>query len=346
MKLTDTLLILSLILAACSSDNQATMHVDNSKSIEFTASIASNYSATVAASRDITSFSVSAYAGALEYMGDIRVTKNAEGRWTHSPTLYWPVDRDVEFYSCSPSGITLQDNTGDHRPDIPSFYNDGDIDLLYAVNMDMNSTDREVKICFRHALAQVAVMMKRKQYSDPHAAVRIEVKGVELINIATVGDFHFPEETTSSTSSTIGEWTDERDYTNVRLYYNAKGAVSLADDTPRRFINSSNSYELALPQIFRRDSGDREHDGAYLRVLCAVYNAASEMRLWPSDTAVISGTGCGYLYFPLFDEDDPEAGWDMGRKYVYTLTVGSPLSSREVDRDMSVDEYKEFDNDI
>lgn len=114
---------------------------------------------------------------------------------------------------------------------------------------------------------------------------------------------------------------------------------------------NSTGYAFAVPQDLAesRNTGN-VYTGAYLRVMCSVYDEESGVKLWPSTTTpgYDAATGNAYIYFPLNDpaHDTDVDDWEAGRYYVYNITIGVPRGTGVIDFDITVDEYKEFNSEL
>lgn len=83
-----------------------------------------------------------------------------------------------------------------------------------------------------------------------------------------------------------------------------------------------------------------------MKVLCDIYDEATGIKIWPSttDANYDDMTGAGYVYFPLNGDNAQSPRWELGKSYVYTLTVGVPdEGSGYIDFDITVDNYSEFE---
>lgn len=356
--LTILLAAIGISMAACSSDHDKsspTPEPGNRKAIAFDAS-APKAPRTPTTTQNLEFFKVWGFVDGVTFMEDVDVTKT-DGNWEYSPTMFWPADnKPVNFYSYSPKIKTILPNN-ENNPDIPGFINFGSTDLLYGVNIGETAGDgptaSQVHINFRHALSQIRFTLKRKSEAG-HPALKVDVTKVQLVNILSVGSFHFPDSSTISTSETVGEWVDQtkidntiegpdpgnRDLDNPVIY---TGSAVTLTDTPKELL--STNYIFAIPQTLSKTGmNGSKRVGSYVKVLCAIYDEKSQIRLWPStDTPEYDPeTGCAYLYFPLDNGHNGESKWDMGRAYVYHLSIGVPDKTSAIQFDITVDEYGNF----
>lgn len=339
MKLTNTFLLLAagFSLAACSSDDDVPNKVPSDEAISFNAS-APLAPRAVITTETLTDFRVTAFTGGKKFMDNVKVTKVGND-WKYSPTMYWPVDQTVNFFSYAPGeGGAAPGKTSGDGTDL-NFTNTGSVDLLYGVNMDLSGdSTRMVKVNFRHALSQVRLALRRKAETP---AIRVDVIGIDLLNIKSTGDFKFPRATTSQESTSKGTWSNQGSPEDPVLF-KADQAWTLTDDYAEQ---NSSSYFFFVPQtLIPSKMGGTELSGSIARVLCAIYHEETGAKIWPSKKLEVNGTGCGYIYFPL-DAGGNEGAvseWEAGRAYVYNLTIGVPNTSSAIQFDVTVDEYQDF----
>lgn len=323
-------------LTACSDDNDSPA-VPGKDAISFSVTVP-KASRAVTTTNSINNFSVWAFVDGAPYMSNVFVTKQSD-MWTYTPTMYWPADdKPVNFFSISPSipGGTIGNPD---KPDIPGFVNsNGSVDLLYAVNMGQKgSVNAQVKVNFRHAMSQVRFMLRRKA-DTANTPVRVDVDGVEIVNIYSKGDFEIPRVTTSVTTTDRGDWENLSAMTNAVIY---NGEPVTLTDTPKEY--NSTGYIFALPQDLAESSvSGNTYSGAYVRVRCAVYDEASGVKIWPSASTPGYVDGMAYVYFPLNGETTRYNEWEPGKAYNYTLSVGVPAGSTAIDFSVTVDEYQDF----
>lgn len=348
MKLNYALILLSaagIAFTACSDNDDKTGGGDAS-TVSFSASapLASRSATTTAT---LKGFNVWAYTAGKPYMNDVSVTRMGD-TWAYHPVMFWPADNQpVDFYAITPRiGTEYNDRTGGF--DIPKFVNkDGATDLLYSVATGATAgVSGRVHLNFRHALAQVAFNFKRREATSQQNALRVEVTGVELTDISSEGSFNFPRVTTAQNSDSKGEWSNVGVPVNPVIY--AGNTTVLTD----KYTNlNSTGYAFAVPQDLAesRNTGN-VYTGAYLRVMCSVYDEESGVKLWPSTTTpgYDAATGNAYIYFPLNDpaHDTDVDDWEAGRYYVYNITIGVPRGTGVIDFDITVDEYKEFNSEL
>lgn len=333
-----TILAIGAGVAACSNDHDwdgPQPGGAGGDAIEFTAS-APRAPRDVSTTENLQKFFVTAYTEGTLFMDNVEVSRLASGSWEYTPRMYWPAEGSVNFYSYTPD-ITAHVHQTENGADIPGYVNPGNVDLLYGVNMDETAPEgggaKQVKVNFRHALSQVRFKLRRQD--GAHNPLRVDVSGVQLMNVCSTGTFDFPRATTSAGSDVRGEWSDAKTVVSPDIY---KGdVVTLTSDAQ---LIGNTGYVFALPQTLAT-SVESDYQGAYVRVLCSIYDEASGVKLWPSASAPTydQASGNGYLYFPLAS---PPAVWDAGKAYVYSLTIGVPRSSSAIEFDVTVDDYQDF----
>ena len=346
MRLLSSLMILGVVglgLASCSDDDNKDVK-DENRAIQFNVTVPRASRAEVTTTQSINNFRVWAFVDGQKFMDGVHVTRPTEGsNWTYSPVMYWPLGQDVNFYGVSPSDITTSNPPiqGDVNPDIPGFVNRaGKTDLLYSVNMKERESGR-VQVNFRHALSQLQFKFRRLERGT--SPIRVEVIGVSLVGTNTVGDFKYPRETTtSSTSEKVrGTWSNQRTIVTQEIYDST--AVTLTNDY--QVINNK-GYAFVIPQDLVIGATDDVSTGAFVRVQCAIYDENTNVKLWPASTVpgYDAASGTAYIYFPLRNEQANVTTWEPGKRYNYNVTIGVPQTSTTIGFDVTVDEYAEFTN--
>ena len=303
--------------------------------IEFTAS-APRAPRDVSTTENLEKFYVTAYTDGTLFMENVEVSRQGSGAWGYTPRMYWPAEGTVNFFSYTPD-ITANVHQTENGADIPGYVNPGNIDLLYGVNMDESSpagtVDKQVKVNFRHALSQVRFKLRRQD--GTHNPLRVEVGAVQVMNICSTGTFNFPRATTSADSDVRGEWSDTKTTVSPDIYRGEN--ITLTSEAQ---LVGNSGYIFTVPQILAT-SVENGYEGAYVRVLCSIYDETSGVKLWPSTSASTydQASGSGYLYFPLASTPST---WDAGKAYVYSLTIGMPQGSSAIEFDVTVDDYQDF----
>lgn len=332
------LLPFAAIFAGCSKDDDKQAPADM-QSIRFSVTVPNVPRGVATTTQSIQEFTTWAFTGGEPYMSNVKVLKNDKNEWGYSPTHFWPADASLNFYSYSPD-ITTSQPVSAENPDIPGFNSPGNIDLLYGVNMDVSGkTDKQVNVNFRHALSQIRLYLRKQPKSVSGVEIAVKISEITVMNVATTGSFNFPRETTSSTSTTVGEWVTTTDDGNINIL--STSSMDLGDEFAE-YRNTENVF--AIPQTLSPTTATATtYSGSYIRVLCKITNP-SGITIWPSesDPNFVNAENGGYIVFPL--TTDTNDTWELGREYRYSLTIGVPSSTDRISFDVTVDEYKDFIN--
>ena len=326
-----------LLMASCSSHESEGGTAVGTKQVNFAVSVPkSPREATTTNSID--AFQVWSFVDGNPYMSQVTVTKGSNGTWSSDPIMYWPANSEtkVNFYSISPT-VNVETKTP-NGPDIKDFTNNGDVDLLYGVNIGETAADGQVHINFRHALSQVTFSAKSKEDNT------VTVSGLDLIGLYNTGSFNFPNTTTSYTtqdSNSVGSWGDWSNTANITILKSTPKVLNTTTST----LLTDTSYEFALPQSLTAVSGSNgSYSGAYIRLRCTI--AQNGVKIWPKETDANydSNTKEGYIIFPL--TTDTIKSWQPGKHYNYTLNVGVPDKTGAIEFSVTVDEYTSFTTDV
>lgn len=261
--------------------------------------------------------------------------------WTYSPTAYWP-ETPVNFYAFSPDISNSSQITGIGSNSIPDFINNGNIDLLYAVNIGEYEKPAPVAINFRHAFAKVDVMM-----SSSNVDIQVKVSHVSLCNIYTKGTFRFPQATTSPENpEAMGSWTDLSANQKILTFYaiDNESQVTLTSN-PVNLTEGTLDTQFFLPQeLTKVELAGNDYIGNFIQVDCEIYDTSSGAKLWPkSDTPsymLVPHTDLGRLIFPLMTTNVED--WKMGYSYVYNIAINNPAVLDAIEFEPTVDEYAEI----
>lgn len=292
----------------------------------------------VVTTNSLQDFKVWAFAEGKPYMSDVTVGRSPNG-WTYAPSMYWPAEVPLNFYSYSPAiKTTTESNTA--NPDIPGFVNGGTTDLLYAVNIGETrggSVATPVQINFRHALSQIRFQLRPRVAKAGEQALSVNVKALDLLGTHTVGSFNFPKNTTAIGNQVAGEWIDQNSPVEKRIF---EGSEILDTDTPKELL--STGFIFSIPQTLpKSDISGTSYSGAYARVLCEIFDRNTGIKIWPQTTDEATD-GAGYIYFPLNASQTSDAEWQLGKAYRYTLNIDAPATANKIDFDVTVEEYPDF----
>lgn len=332
MKHTSILLaipVLASAFCACSHDDHPSMETSN-KEIRFNVTVPrASKAATTTASID--HFRIFSFVDSKPYMHNVTANK-VNTSWVTTPVMYWPADESpVNFYCISPM-IREASSTDVPNPNIEDYEDrDGKTDLLYSVASGV--TTNPVSLNFRHALSKLAFNLKRKEASASQSPLKVEVKEVSITDIRTIGSFTYPTQTTSPNRESTGTWHDQNTSKEIEIY---KGTATTLTDKYANF--NSTGYEFAIPQALAESKADLS--GAYVKVLCSIYDENSGVRIWPK------GEEYSYLYFPLNSPgaSNTASAWSAGKAYAYNITIAVPADTGKIEFDVTVDEYPSFED--
>ena len=259
---------------------------------------------------------------------------------TYSPQMYWPIGKTVNFFCVSPNVRTTTLPDGEN--DIPGFVNsNGQVDLLYAVNI--GESESPVRINFRHALSKVQFQLRREVRSK--SMLHVEVTDVDLLGTYSEGTFVYPRATTEEnnpTEASTGRWKDQTQILEAKIF---QDTATVLTDEYKLFRSEKLQYTLSIPQpLVKSEESNGTYTGAYVRVLCSIYDQNTGLKLWPSATTpgYDKDSQNGYIYFPLNADGAKVTTWEPGKAYNYNLTIGVPKSGSTIDFDITVDMYPEF----
>ncbi|MDE6089168.1 MAG: fimbrillin family protein [Duncaniella sp.] len=325
----------ALSLSSCSDHDSDAPSSGNIISFNASAPLSGRQVVTTNSLQD---FKVWAFADGKPYMSDVTVDRTSNG-WSYSPTMYWPAETPLNFYSYSPA-IRTATESDSSNPDIPGFINGGSTDLLYSVNIGetrSGSLATPVQINFRHALSQVRFQLRPRVAKAGEQALSVNVRALDLLGTNTVGSFNFPDNSTTIGNQVTGEWTDQSTPAEKRIF---EGSEMLATDTPKELL--STGYIFSIPQTLpKSDISGTSYSGAYARVLCEIFDRNTGVKIWP-ETADVVADGAGYIYFPLNANQTSDTEWQLGKAYRYTLNIDAPATSSKIDFDVTVEEYPDF----
>lgn len=331
------LAVMCVGFSACSDDdNPGAAQESASNAIRFAANTEAATRAGDITTNNLKEFNVYAYTGTDDvpvlFMDNVTVSKNGSNTWTYSPVKFWPAKETVDFYAFAPKTWV-----GAGGPLKPVTYDNGytggfgQVDLVYAVSPDLSGNagvpNAQVVFNFRHALSKVTLKL-----SSTNTDLRVEVSNIVLANIMTRGNFHFPSLSTSGamTDDNIGKWTDQNTAYNYVLHMaQALDDVMILTTTPTEPTTTTfglGDAEYMIPQVLTWRSNGMNSD-TYIGVMCSVYDAKSNEKLWPNantpEENIVEGhtRGDGILKFPL--STSKFSAWSPGCHYIYNLVINS-----------------------
>lgn len=325
---------LPLLMLACSDDDTGNAIPVNNGEIRFTAMTSSRSRSAEITTNTLNSFRVFAYTDGQLYMDNVTVTKSSsDNTWTYSPVMYWPTT-PVNFFAYSPDDW----NKGISDADSPVTYtNDGNSDLVYAVNINEVQSASPVSMNFHHAFSSVKVMLKSTTEN-----ILVSVSGVTLANILKTGTFKFPKtDTKPAVATSAGVWTALTDPGDYVYFSGDKPIVLSATETD--YSNECSGFLLPQNLTAMNQTSDG-YSGSYIRVDCTIADKASGKLIWPNDNTPANqketsaaGDVTGHLFFSLSNSD--LAHWVGGSKYVYVITINGGAGMEPIEFSPEVKVY-------
>jgi len=271
------------------------------------------------------------YVGTNAYTGIEIAYSNGAWNYVKSTDVgYWPSESaPLDFYAIHPFDVTDVTSCGSTvTPNITSsgetvaFVNEPssddtgtDVDLMYACAsaQTKSSNATKVPLYFKHALSQLVFKGKLSE-----STLSVDVKNVEIHNIASSGTFSFANATTTSSSAGAGSWTVGKTYAD---YVGGEGGQVTSTSTAVDLVADDNAFML-IPQtltpwtttdsnpvtISTADSGCQ----SYLKINCKITSAGAYL--------VGSDDSYGAVYVPFGAELGKKL--EMGKKYTITLNFG------------------------
>lgn len=334
------LFALAVLPVACSSDSEDNEPTPAKGAIAFTGIVPGATKGAPTTTASIENFIVYAFTAGKPYMENVRVSRNG-GQWTYSPLAYWP-STPVNFFAFSPDISNTPGITTSGLGEIANYTNHGTTDLLYAVNMGETAREAPVQMNFRHAMANIKVLI-----SSGNPSIVVKVANISLTNVALRGSFKFPQATTSATlPGNIGSWSNLSLVGPILTYYSfAESDFKTLTETPTDLTLGNLEVSFMIPQ----DLAQLEYDGtAYtgnaIQVDCEIYDAASGARIWPTgatpSSQLVAETNCGRLMYPVTAEN--VKSWEAGHSYIYNIIIDNPSVLHPINFNVTVDEYDEI----
>lgn len=314
------LLLPFMALASCSNDE--TVEVNEGVGIGFRVMAGATSRTAPTTTNTISEFKTYGFTAGdspVLYMNEV-VTK-MDGVWTYGDLKFWPDDK-LDFYSVSPSNVKHTINTTTKQ--IPGFTVDKEagkqIDLLYAVNVGTSKETKTVNVNFRHALAQIVFYAKNENTN-----LEVDINGVKVVNIKSVGTYIYPTETTSPyeytegvadyESATRGSWSTR----NTAETFTA-GITEATNITEKVMLTTADEDEkltgslLMIPQGINSwdpEDEDSYESDSYFLVSCKLRDADTDIYLWGSEEE--------YADVAVPVPTSVVKSWLEGKRYNYTF---------------------------
>lgn len=324
------------VFSGC-SDNEEPKNSSEKGVISLSAVVpaASRGAATTTAT--IKDFVVYAFTGGSVLMDGVKVTRDGAS-WTYSPEAYWPVS-PVNFYAFSPEIDVTADITGDGGGNIPGYINEGRVDLLYSVRMDVSEQAAPVSLNFRHALSKVSILM-----SSTNQRINVAVSYITLKNIYHQGSFTFPSSSTlASEPDAVGKWSALKGRTDM-MTFAVIGQEDRVELTPMPTDYSLNTLDCSyvIPQpLTDVELSESGYTGTYIEVDCEIFDSATGAKLWPNANTpahmLVPQTSTGRIIYPASSGSVKE--YLPGHAYIYNISINNPSVLDKIEFDVTVDDY-------
>lgn len=338
--LSTAVLLGTMVFSGCSTDDEPAEAPVAGNVISFTAVTPKPTRSAPTTTASMQEFVVYAFTNSLTLMDGVTV-KRSGGSWIYSPEAYWP-SSPVNFFAFSPDitkSTSVSIGGGASGSHISEFMNDGTVDLLYSVNMQVSQQAAPVILNFRHAMSKVTAML-----SSNNSNIEVKVSHVTLKNIYRQGSFDFPDATTAaSTPEVKGTWKNLQKPAGMLLFYaiGADDAVTLTP-TPTDYSLNNLDASYVIPQSLEKVVlNDGTYSGTFLQVDCEIFDKASGVKIWPTtktpDYLLVPETNCGRLIYSL--DTATVTQWESGHAYVYNISIDNPDVLDKIEFDVSVDDY-------
>ena len=251
-------------------------------------------------------------------------------------TYYWP-STAVDFFALKNYGASASlTATGTTSLSVADYTVTTTVaeqkDFLYAVNKEVNKPTggAAADLNFRHALSQIEFQAKNSKSS-----IYVEVSGVTIKNVYSVGDFSVNAATTNnydihtpSAANRDGHctWDGQETKADYAISFGAVAiestatSLSVADDSGKEY-NARTMY--LIPQTVANiwnGSGQPTSEQAYFLINAIIYNVAGS-EVDKSKDVVLWGTKTGSTYTskPIAVPLPTTTIWEDGLRYVYTF---------------------------
>lgn len=323
----------AVITAMASCSNNEIIDVNPGEGISFRTSLdkaTRANAANVTTLDNLNDFKVTGLTNNQNYFTDLLVSK-AGSVWNTESTYYWPND-NVQFFAYAPTNIgtgTISINNSGQQ--ITNFTPETEVanqkDLLISYNTGNKTTNESTGVLmnFKHALSQIEIKAK---CSNPN--IKIEVKGVRIVNAGRKADFTFPTEVTNSTYTLPqAKWSNLQDK-DTKEAYKVKGENIVELTSSAQSIMFGQKNFMLIPQQLTAWAGKGHTTGAYISVLCRIYSksGSEEILLYPKTSpatraSVTLPEQTMYAYASVAIDTN----WEPGKKYIYTLDFCSSTNS-------------------
>lgn len=309
----------AVITAMASCSNNEIIDVNPGEGISFRTSLdkATRTTANVTTKENLTQFNVTAIGNSSSYFTNLLVSSTNQGvNWNTAQTYYWP-SYELKFFAYAPINDIGTVSIDQNAQTINGFTPASDVaqqkDLLVSCNTGTKDANEGtgVEMNFKHALSQIEIKAK---CSNPN--IKIEVKGIRIVNPASSGNFTFPN-TATQLGYTLpqGNWTDLKGTNNSAYKIKTSSDNVELTNEAKSLMFGENNFML-IPQHLTAWTGKGSTDGAYISVLCRIYskNGDQYTLLYPQPTTGDNKDNkFGYASVAI------NTDWQPGKKYIYTL---------------------------
>ena len=263
----------------------------------------------------------------------ITVTNLGSGSWKEDAqyTAYWPaLTATLNFQAIAPASdgsFTVANNVANKLahmvatvtvPENNSLQKD--ILMANADKVTEESNSRKVQLNFKHVLSQVRFSVKTASQQ-----ISGEIEDIALCNIKQKGTVGFQGEDAGSSEA---DWavtlaSAEPENLTAKTTYSigmvGDGTFGVAEYTTAKDMTAADGSLLMLPQTTEKwatvdgapvsiATADAAYN-TYIKISCKIMNGNTYL--------VGSESSFGEVYIPF------KAEWTMGKKYVYTINIGT-----------------------
>lgn len=318
------------VMVSCSNDD--IVDVNHGEGIAFRASLDRALTRANATNlENLNAFNVTAIGNGQNYFTNMPVTSEDKGStWKPAHTYYWP-SYDLSFFAYAPQEPGGTVSIGNNGKKITGFSpsqkvsEQKDLVVSYNTGNKKNNEEKGVAMNFKHALSQIEVKAKCS-----NEKIKIEVRGVKLVNAAATADFTFPNEVTNTNYTlTQDKWSNLQEKDDHSKAYMITGKDKVELKAVAQSIMFGDDNFMLIPQKLTKWDGTESKNGAYLSVLCRIYSLddGNETLLYPRPTENDNKDG-KYAFAAVAIDTD----WEPGKKYTYTLNFcGDGGGAGEID---------------
>lgn len=266
-------------------------------------------------------------------MDNVVVTRTGPNSWTYDQPVRWP-STPVDFFAVSPASVQMINNQWwEHRAKFT--WQDGGTDFLVCVRMGVRQGEGNIKLNFRHALAQLKINLRTGFTAADDYEVRIGL--VRLADFPDYGEFTFPKVTTGPDTNR-GELFDcwnLYNHTGVRhTYFQASdpGGYLTVPAGGLDLVEGSYFIPFNLTQL---EGGGTYYTGTRLEVACKIVSRSDGRVLWPDGSEDYGDRwGDGYYLSRLsLYGSTPSHRWVPGRSYTYNVNFTLPTQAAKIPPD-------------